>query len=97
MWRANRKRAVRKAIALSYFGVVVLTAADNILRPIPVGRNTHLSGYPVLIAALGGVASFGLNGVVIGGRRCDAVVCCRQGAAAQNALAMITGNEASAL
>ena len=58
--------AVWKAVALTFFGVVVLTALDNILRPMLVGRDTHLPGYVVLIATLGGIVSFGLNGVVIG-------------------------------
>ncbi|MDQ6685408.1 MAG: AI-2E family transporter, partial [Pseudomonadota bacterium] len=57
---------VWKGVVLSLFGVVVLTAVDNILRPFLVGRDTHLPGYLVLIATLGGIATFGLNGVVIG-------------------------------
>jgi predicted PurR-regulated permease PerM len=58
--------AVWKGIALVVFGVVVLTAVDNILRPLLVGRETHLPAYLVLVATLGGIATFGLNGVVVG-------------------------------
>jgi len=58
--------AVGKGILLILFGVVVLTAVDNILRPFLVGRDTHLPGYLVLVATLGGIASFGLNGVIVG-------------------------------
>lgn len=58
--------AFAKALLLTLFGSVVLTIVDNVVRPILVGRETHLPGYLVLISTLGGVAVFGLNGVVIG-------------------------------
>lgn len=58
--------AVAKALLLTLFGSLVLTLVDNVLRPLLVGRETHLPGYLVLISTLGGVAVFGLNGVVIG-------------------------------
>lgn len=58
--------AVSKGILLVVFGVVVLTAVDNTLRPFLVGRDTGLPGYLVLVTTLGGIASFGLNGVIIG-------------------------------
>nr|WP_280926669.1 AI-2E family transporter [Schlegelella koreensis] len=55
-----------KGLGLVFFGVVVLTAVDNILRPILVGRDTHLPGSMILVTTLGGIASFGVSGVVIG-------------------------------
>ncbi len=58
--------AYLKALLLTLFGSIVLTVVDNLLRPLLVGRATHLPGYLVLISTLGGVAGFGLNGVVIG-------------------------------
>ncbi len=58
--------ALAKAFWLTLFGSVALTVVDNVLRPLLVGRDTHLPGYLVLISTLGGVASLGLNGVVIG-------------------------------
>ncbi|MEO7057446.1 MAG: AI-2E family transporter [Caldimonas sp.] len=58
--------AFAKALLLILFGSVVLTVVDNVLRPILVGRETHLPGYLVLISTLGGVAIFGLNGIVVG-------------------------------
>ena len=58
--------AFAKALLLTLFGSLVLTLVDNVLRPLLVGRETHLPGYLVLISTLGGVALFGLNGVVIG-------------------------------
>ena len=58
--------AFLKAILLTLFGSVALTVIDNVVRPILVGRQTHLPGYLVLVSTLGGVAVFGLNGVVVG-------------------------------
>lgn len=47
-------------------GLVVIGMADNILRPILVGRDTGLPDYVVLVTTLGGIATFGLSGIVIG-------------------------------
>lgn len=48
------------------FGVLVIGLVDNILRPILVGKDTQMPDYVILIATLGGMALFGLNGFVIG-------------------------------
>jgi predicted PurR-regulated permease PerM len=55
-----------QAIALALFGALVIGSADNILRPILVGKDTKLPDYVVLISTLGGLAVFGANGFVIG-------------------------------
>ena len=39
---------------------------DNVLRPILVGKDTALPDYVVLIATVGGLSLFGLNGFVMG-------------------------------
>jgi predicted PurR-regulated permease PerM len=54
------------AIGLIAWGVVVIGLVDNVLRPILVGKETRMPDYLVLIATLGGLAAFGLNGFVIG-------------------------------
>ena len=51
---------------LTVWGVLVIGLVDNVLRPILVGKETRLPDYLVLIATLGGLAVFGLNGFVIG-------------------------------
>ena len=58
--------AIWKGIVLIVFGMVVLTAVDNVLRPFLVGRETRLPAYLVLVATLGGIATFGLNGFIVG-------------------------------
>ncbi len=55
-----------QAITLALFGALVIGSADNILRPILVGKDTKLPDYVVLISTLGGIAVFGVNGFVIG-------------------------------
>ena len=54
------------AVILTVFGVVVIGLADNILRPIFVGRDTKLPDYIVLLSTLGGIVMFGINGFVMG-------------------------------
>jgi predicted PurR-regulated permease PerM len=57
---------VWQATALALFGAFVIGSADNILRPMLVGKDTKLPDYLVLVSTLGGIAVFGANGFVIG-------------------------------
>lgn len=54
------------AAVLTAFGAVVIGLADNLLRPILVGRDTKLPDYIVLLSTLGGLVMFGINGFVMG-------------------------------
>lgn len=47
-------------------GTLVIGLIDNILRPILVGRATHMPDYFVLLATLGGLSAFGVAGFVAG-------------------------------
>ncbi|MES2938780.1 MAG: AI-2E family transporter [Pseudomonadota bacterium] len=58
--------AIAKAVGLTLWGAVVIGLVDNILRPVLVGKDTRMPDYLVLVATLGGLAVFGLNGFVIG-------------------------------
>ena len=58
--------SIVKAIGLAAWGVLVIGLVDNVLRPILVGKDTRMPDYLVLVATLGGLAVFGLNGFVIG-------------------------------
>jgi predicted PurR-regulated permease PerM len=55
-----------KGIGLTIWGALVIGLVDNVLRPILVGRDTRMPDYLVLVATLGGIVVFGLNGFVIG-------------------------------
>jgi predicted PurR-regulated permease PerM len=58
--------ALVKAIGLAVWGALVIGLVDNVLRPILVGKDTRMPDYLVLVATLGGIVVFGLNGFVIG-------------------------------
>ncbi|MBB2496342.1 AI-2E family transporter [Aquipseudomonas ullengensis] len=58
--------AIWQGVTLVLFGVLVIGLVDNVLRPVLVGKGTHLPDYLVLISTLGGLTLFGLNGFVIG-------------------------------
>jgi predicted PurR-regulated permease PerM len=51
---------------LILIGVFVIGLVDNVLRPILVGRDTRMPDYLILLSTLGGLAGFGLAGIVIG-------------------------------
>lgn len=58
--------SIGKGIILIAFGAGVIGLVDNLLRPYLVGKDTALPDYVVLISTLGGIATFGLNGFVVG-------------------------------
>jgi predicted PurR-regulated permease PerM len=55
-----------KGIILIVFGAVVIGMADNILRPMLVGRDTKMPDYLILLSTLGGLAMVGISGFVLG-------------------------------
>jgi predicted PurR-regulated permease PerM len=55
-----------KGIGLVVWGTIVIGLVDNFLRPVLVGKDTRMPDYLILIATLGGIVVFGLNGFVIG-------------------------------
>jgi predicted PurR-regulated permease PerM len=58
--------AIWQGIVLIVYGAFVIGLADNVLRPILVGKDTKMPNYVVLISTLGGIQMFGLNGFVMG-------------------------------
>jgi predicted PurR-regulated permease PerM len=55
-----------KGLALVAYGMLVMGLIDNLLRPMLVGKETRLPDYFVMITTLGGMAAFGINGLVLG-------------------------------
>jgi len=55
-----------QGLALVAYGVLVIGLADNLLRPMLVGKDAGLPDYVVMITTLGGMAVFGVNGFIIG-------------------------------
>ena len=58
--------ATTSSLVLVAYGVGVIGLADNLLRPMLVGRDTKLPDWLVLLSTLGGLAMFGINGFVMG-------------------------------
>lgn len=58
--------AIWQALVVIVSGVVVIGLADNILRPMLVGRDTGIPDWLVLVTTLGGVELLGLSGIVVG-------------------------------
>ena len=48
------------------YGLFVIGLADNLLRPMLVGKDAGMPDYVVMITTLGGMAVFGINGFIIG-------------------------------
>jgi predicted PurR-regulated permease PerM len=53
-------------IGLVLFGAIVVGNIDNLLRPKLVGKSAQLSDLMVLFGTLGGIAIFGIAGIIIG-------------------------------
>ena len=58
--------AVWQAAVVIGSGVFVIGLADNVLRPMLVGRDTGLPDWLVLVTTLGGIDLLGLSGIVVG-------------------------------
>ena len=58
--------ATWQSVLLAVYGTLVIGSADNILRPIMVGRDTRIPDYLILLATLGGIPARGLHGFVVG-------------------------------
>lgn len=58
--------AIWQGIVVIASGVVVIGLADNILRPMLVGRDAGIPDWLVLVTTLGGIELLGLSGIVIG-------------------------------
>lgn len=57
---------VWQGLVLIGCGIFVIGGADNVARPMIVGRETGLPDWLVLISTLGGVGLFGFHGVILG-------------------------------
>ena len=55
-----------KGIVLMVYGVMVIGLIDNIARPWLVGQATRMPHYVVLISTIGGIATFGIQGFIMG-------------------------------
>jgi predicted PurR-regulated permease PerM len=55
-----------KGIILAGLGVLLVSQADNILKPIIIGRRTKIHQLILFFSMLGGLRAFGLLGIIVG-------------------------------
>jgi predicted PurR-regulated permease PerM len=55
-----------QGLTLLFFGLLVISVIDNLLRPILVGKETKLHPLLILFSTLGGIILFGFTGFIIG-------------------------------
>ena len=58
--------SVWSGIVILVVGGVVISSVDNFLRPVLVGRSTKMPDSLVLLSTIGGLATFGISGFIIG-------------------------------
>ena len=58
--------SIWQGVVVIVSGALVIGMADNLLRPVLVGRDTGIPDWLVLVTTLGGIAAFGLSGIVVG-------------------------------
>jgi predicted PurR-regulated permease PerM len=57
---------VGAAVFIVVWGMVVVSLVDNIVRPLVVSGRAEISTLPVLLGLIGGLATFGAIGIILG-------------------------------
>lgn len=57
---------IGRGALLMLLGVLGISTADNVLRPLLLSGRTSISGLVIFFGLLGGVAAFGFVGLVVG-------------------------------
>jgi predicted PurR-regulated permease PerM len=57
---------ILNGIILVLWGAIVIGNIDNLLRPKLVGKDAHMPDLMILFGTLGGLALFGIAGIIIG-------------------------------
>lgn len=57
---------VGRAVLLAALGLGIVSAADNVLRPILLSGKANMNGLVIFLSLLGGIGVFGMLGIVLG-------------------------------
>ena len=57
---------VWQGIVILFFGLVVISSVDNLLRPILLGKDIQMHPLLIFLSTLGGIVVFGFSGFVLG-------------------------------
>jgi predicted PurR-regulated permease PerM len=55
-----------EGIIILAFGVLVISAVDNLLRPLLIGKDVQMHPLLIFLSTLGGISLFGFSGFVLG-------------------------------
>jgi predicted PurR-regulated permease PerM len=58
--------SVWQGVFIILVGALLVSVVDNFLRPILIGRGTKMPDAIILLATLGGLATFGISGFIVG-------------------------------
>jgi predicted PurR-regulated permease PerM len=58
--------SVWSGVIILFVGALIISSVDNFLRPVLVGRSTKMPDPLVLLSTIGGLATFGVSGFIIG-------------------------------
>jgi predicted PurR-regulated permease PerM len=57
---------VARAIGLAVWGALLVSTADNWIKPLFIGGRANLPAFPLLLSILGGLATYGFLGIFLG-------------------------------
>jgi predicted PurR-regulated permease PerM len=57
---------IARGVGLGLWCALVVSTIDNVLRPRLVGKDTKMPDVLILLSTLGGIAMFGISGIVLG-------------------------------
>ena len=60
------KGQIGAAVGVGLWCALIVGSADNVLRPLLIGRDTEMPDIVVMLTTLGGLALFGISGLLIG-------------------------------
>jgi len=58
--------ALWEGVAVLAYGVAIISMADNLLRPLLLGKDVQLHPLLIFLSTLGGISLFGISGFVLG-------------------------------
>lgn len=62
----NQTSMIWKGVGLAIYGVLIVSTADNWLKPILVGGRAKVHPILILVGVLGGLSVFGFMGIILG-------------------------------
>ena len=65
-----------KAVILITYGLLVMALSDDFLRPYLIGKSVSIHPFLILLSTLGGIATFGFTGLILGPVLASLMIAC---------------------